>query len=89
MFIKVDNREVGVLAQLNELILIPVFKNIKIIKENLPICTTTRDELRQALHDLDAVRNSNYLAKYQTIWEKYHSPSSFRKRVFANLDQSA
>jgi glycosyltransferase involved in cell wall biosynthesis len=55
------------------------------IKENLPICTTTRDELRQALHDLDAVRNSNYLAKYQTIWEKYHSLSSFRKKVFANL----
>lgn len=59
------------------------------IKENLPVCTTNRVELRQALHKLDAVRNSNYLAKYQTVWEKYHSPSSFRKRVFANLNRSA
>lgn len=59
------------------------------IKENLPVCTTNRVELRQALHKLDAVRNSNYLAKYQTVWEKYHSPSSFRKRVFVNLNRSA
>jgi len=37
MIIKVDNREVEVLAQLKQLILIPVFKNIQIIIENLPI----------------------------------------------------
>lgn len=37
MIIKVDNREVEVLAQLNQLVLIPCFKNIKIVVENLHI----------------------------------------------------
>jgi ERCC4-type nuclease len=37
MIIKVDNREVEVLAQIKQLILIPVFKNIQVIIENLPI----------------------------------------------------
>ena len=52
------------------------------IKENLPVCTTSRKELRQALHQLDSIRSSDYLAKYHTAWKKYHSPSAFKNRVF-------
>ena len=37
MIIKVDNREVEVLSHLKQLILIPSFKNIQIVIENLPI----------------------------------------------------
>jgi glycosyltransferase involved in cell wall biosynthesis len=59
------------------------------IKENLPVCTTTRVELRQALHDLDSVRTSNYLAKYQTVWEKFHSPEAFKKHFFDTVSGMA
>lgn len=52
------------------------------IKENLPVCTTTRVELRQALIDMNHIRNSNYLAKYQAVWEKFHSPEAFKKHFF-------
>jgi hypothetical protein len=59
------------------------------IKENLPVCTTSRVELRQALHDLDSVRTSNYLAKYQTVWEKFHSPEAFKKHFFDTVSGMA
>lgn len=52
------------------------------IKENLPVCTTNRDELRQALNDLAEIRSSDYLAKYHTVWKKYHSPEAFKKFIF-------
>ena len=51
-------------------------------KENLPICTTSRNELRQALHQLDSIQSSDYLAKYHTVWKKYHSPEAFKNCVF-------
>ena len=59
------------------------------IKENLPVCTTTRVELRQALLDMNDIRNSNYLAKYQTVWEKFHSPEAFKKHFFDTVSGMA
>jgi hypothetical protein len=52
------------------------------IKENLPVCTTNRNELRQALNDLAEIRSSDYLAKYHTVWKKYHSPEAFKNCIF-------
>ena len=54
------------------------------IKENLPVCTTTRNELRQALHQLDSIRSSDYLAKYYSAWRKHHSTETFNKIIFQN-----
>jgi hypothetical protein len=53
-------------------------------KENLPICTTNRNELRQALYQLDTIRSSDYLAKYKSAWEKNHSLEAFNKIIFQN-----
>jgi hypothetical protein len=52
------------------------------IKENLPVCTTNRNELKQALHKLDAIRGSDYLVKYYAAWKKHHSPESFKNNFF-------
>jgi hypothetical protein len=52
------------------------------IKENLPVCTTNRNELRQALSDLAEIRSSDYLAKYHAVWKKYHSPEAFKNCIF-------
>ena len=51
-------------------------------KENLPVCTTNRSELQQALYQLDTIRSSGYLAKYKSAWEKNHSPEAFKKILF-------
>jgi hypothetical protein len=51
-------------------------------KENLPICTTSRNELRQALYQLDTIRSSDYLDKYKSAWEKNHSLEAFNKIIF-------
>ena len=51
------------------------------IKENLPVYTTNRNELRQALSDLAEIRSSDYLAKYHAVWKKYHSPEAFKNCV--------
>ena len=53
------------------------------IKENLPVCTTSRNELRQALHQLDSIRSSDYLAKYYSAWRKHFSPEAFKNIVFS------
>jgi hypothetical protein len=55
------------------------------IKENLPVCTTSRAELRQALANLYSIQQSDYLNNYQAIWKKNHSPSAFVKTIFSNL----
>lgn len=55
------------------------------IQENLPLCTTSRRELRQALLDIDSVSKSDYLEKYQFAWKKNHAPSSFREKVFETI----
>jgi glycosyltransferase involved in cell wall biosynthesis len=52
------------------------------INENLPVCTTNRNDLRQALSDLAEIGSSDYLAKYHTVWKKYHSPEAFKNCVF-------
>jgi glycosyltransferase involved in cell wall biosynthesis len=52
------------------------------IKEKLPVCTTNRNELRQALSDLAEIRSSDYLAKYHSVWKKYHSPEAFKNCIF-------
>lgn len=51
-------------------------------KENLPICTSSRAELRRALHQMDVFQNLDYSAKYYSAWQKYHSPEAFRNIVF-------
>ena len=48
------------------------------IKNNLPVCTTNYSQLKEALHKLHLVRGSDYLAKYHTVWNKYHSPNAFK-----------
>ena len=50
-------------------------------KENLPLCTTNRGELQQALYQLDTIRSSDYLAKYKSAWEKNHAPEAFKKNL--------
>jgi hypothetical protein len=52
------------------------------IKENLPVCTTSRHELRQALSALAEIRSSDYLARYHSVWKKYHSTEAFKNCVF-------
>lgn len=54
------------------------------IKENLPVCTTNRNELGQALYQLDTVRSSDYLARYYSAWKKHHSPEAFNNIIFPN-----
>ena len=54
------------------------------IKENLPLCTTNRNELRQALYQLETVRSSDYLARYYSAWKKHHSPEAFNNIIFPN-----
>jgi len=51
-------------------------------KENLPVCTTNRSELQQALYQLDTIRSSGYLARYKAAWKKNHSPKAFKKIIF-------
>lgn len=53
-------------------------------KENLPVCTTNRSELQQALYQLETIRSSDYLAKYKSAWEKNHSPKAFKNIFFKN-----
>jgi hypothetical protein len=48
-------------------------------KEKLPLCATSRSELKAALCDLRFINDDLYAQKYYEVWDKYHSPKAIRK----------
>jgi hypothetical protein len=56
-------------------------------RENgLPLCATSRDELRVCLREIETHQGPELIRQYRDVWGKYHSPNAVRKRLLGKED---
>lgn len=52
---------------------------------NLPLCATSREELRQELRLIESFDNLELTQSYYAAWERFHSPAAIRSILFKPL----
>ncbi len=56
-------------------------------ENSLPLCATNRHQLSECLREIEAHQGPELIRRYRDVWEKYHSPTAIRKRLFGTEDR--